>query len=237
LLVHSFYTFVASEITFMRQFLRFSYCLFFFCFQAQAQSILDQDVVLRQIKAQLPEGWTMELKEKRLILSRNDSVWSKKISRNPKKMNADERIASFKKEGKKVKTMLSFRFEARWSKDALKKAEDQNRKTFNQIAKLPTKYKIEALYDSAGSEKGIDLYLPKTSEDKENVRKFEEERTKLLKSVIAVPFLHTEKFSLFPDAFTGTEDTFTDIYPEQASMEWYKVQNSVTTLCREKAKP
>jgi hypothetical protein len=88
------------------------------------------------------------------------------------------------------------------------------------------------LYDSVRSEKGGDYYLPKTDADKEQVKKYQEEKSRLLKSIIQVPFLQTEKFSLFPDQSSGAEDATTDVYPEQATSELYKIRNTVTEVCR-----
>lgn len=203
------------------------------------QNACAQDAVFSNIRSQLPEGWVMETKDKRLIFSRKDSIWIKHVNKmnqqaGSSKLNAEQRIASFKKDGKRAKAMLSYRLEPKWSEEALKKAEAQNKKIFAQIAKLPAKYKIEALYDSILSEKGTEMYIGKTSEDKAQIKKYEEDRDKLLKNITALPFLQSEKFSLFPDIFSGSEDAYTDVYPEQASTEWFKVQNTVTELCKRK---
>jgi hypothetical protein len=201
-----------------------------------AQNPFEQDAVLKNIKAQLPEGWTAEVRDKRIVFLRLDSVWTKKVNHtvtaNTKKLNNEEKIASFKKEGHKARTMLSYRFDTRWSADAIKKAEDQNRKLFHQVSKLPAKFKIEALFDSVRSEKGGEYYSGKTEADKEKIKKYDEEKARLMKSVVQVPFLQSEKYSLFPDASSGYEDAVTDIYPEQASFEWFKVQSIVTDLCK-----
>ena len=220
----------------MRQILLLFSVILLVTMPVYAQNTVDQDAVLKNIRTQLPEGWTAEAKDKKIVFSRTDSVWTRKINPNPgpnaKKLNKEERIASFKKEGRKAKTMLSYRLDLKWSADAIKKAEDQNRKTFHQISKLPAKFKIEALFDSVRSEKGGDYYTGKTPADKEQIKKFEDERNRLLKSVVQVPFLQSEKYSLYPDSSSGYEDATTDIYPEQASFEWFKVQSIVTDLCK-----
>jgi hypothetical protein len=216
-------------------------CLLLSFLVSSAQGIIDQDAVLKNIRSQIPEGWTAETKDKKLVFSRKDSVWVKHVNKinrpvNAVKLNAEQRAASFKKEGKRTKSIVSYRLEPKWSAAALKKAEDQNKKTFGLIFKLPAKFKIEALYDSVASEKGSDVYIAKTTEDKSQIKKFEEERDKLMKQVIALPYLQSEKFSLFPDASSGAEDAYTDVYPEQASMELYKIQNIVNELCKAKTK-
>ncbi|HEV7232229.1 MAG TPA: hypothetical protein VGO45_12910 [Bacteroidia bacterium] len=221
----------------MRQLILAVYFIFAGLITVSAQNPFEQDAILKSIRSQLPEGWTAEVrdKEKRIVFARMDSVWTKHVNHlapNAKKPNAEERIASFKKEGKKVKSQLSYRLETRWSADAIRKAEEQNRKTFNQIAKLPAKYKIEALFDSIRSEKGGEYYTAKTEADKAQIKKYEDDKARLLRSVIAVPFLQTEKYSLFPDTSSGYEDATTDVYPEQASFEWFKVQTMVVDMCR-----
>jgi hypothetical protein len=212
-------------------------CLFLMSLSSyNAQNPFEQDAVLKNIKSQLPEGWTAETRDKRVVFLRIDSIWGKKVNHtvtpNTKKQSNEEKIASFKKEGHKTRTMLSYRLDTRWSPDAIKKAEDQNRKLFHQVAKLPAKFRIEALFDSLRSEKGGEFYTGKTEADKEQIRKYEEEKARLMKAVVQVPFLQSEKFSLFPDLSSGYEDAATDIYPEQASFEWFKVQAMVTDLCK-----
>jgi hypothetical protein len=224
----------------MPKYLLSCFCLLFILPLCHAQNPIDQDAVLKNLRSQLPEGWTMEAKDKRIVFSRKDSVWIRhvnKMNQQVKKTNVDERISSFKKEGKKTKAMISFRLEPRWTPQATRKAEEQNKKAFNQISKLPEKYKIEALYDSILSEKGGEHYTPKTDNDKEQIKKFEEERAKILASVIKVPFLQSEKYSLFPDITSGVEDAYTDVYPEQATSELYKVQNMVNDICRVQKQP
>ena len=221
----------------MRHLFSASICLLLLVSGTRAQSIIDQDQVLKNLRSQLPEGWTLEAREKRIVFSRKDSIWVKHVNKNNqqanvKKMNADERVASFKKEGKKAKAMISFRMEPKWTAQSIKKAEEQNKKAFAQIAKLPEKLKIENLYDSVLSEKEGEHYTAKTDADRAQLKKFNEERDKLLKSVIQVPFLQTEKYSLFTDISSGVEDATTDIYPEQASSELYKIQNMVNEVCK-----
>ena len=221
----------------MRHLFSASICLILLVSGTHAQSIIDQDQVLKNLRSQLPEGWTLEAREKRIVFSRKDSIWVKHVNKNNqqanvKKMNADERVASFKKDGKKAKAMISFRMETKWTAQSIKKAEDQNKKVFAQIAKLPEKFKIENLYDSVLSEKEGEHYTAKTDADRAQLKKFSEERDKLLKSVIQVPFLQTEKYSLFTDISSGVEDATTDIYPEQASSELYKIQNMVNEVCK-----
>jgi hypothetical protein len=215
--------------------LLFLFSLLFILPPVHAQNLTDQDAVLKNLRSQLPEGWSIEMKDKRIVFSRKDSIWTKHVNRTnqpAKKMNTEERIASFKKEGRKTKAMISFRAEPRWSAQNTKKAEEQNKKAFGLIAKLPEKYKIEALYDSILSEKGGEQYTAKTDADRIQIKKFAEERDRLLKSIIQVPFLQTEKYSLFPDISSGVEDAYTDVYPEQATTELYKVQNMVNDICR-----
>jgi hypothetical protein len=242
---NSFYTFVVQlKNTLMPKALIFLFSFLFVLPVTHAQNMIDQDAVLKNLRNQLPEGWVLEIKDKRIIFSRKDSIWTKHVNHNnqlmnaaAKKMNADERVASFKKEGRKAKAMISFRTEPRWSAQSTKKAEEQNKKAFGQIAKLPEKYKIEALYDSVLSEKGGEQYTPKTDADRAQIKKFADERDKLLKSIIQVPFLQTEHYSLFPDLSSGVEDASTDVYPEQASTELYKVQNMVNDICRIQKQP
>jgi hypothetical protein len=223
----------------MRKFHFTIICLFLCSFSTRAQNIIEQDAVLKSFRSQIPEGWTVETKEKKLVFSRKDSIWVKYVNKNnqqagPNKVSAEQRIAGFKKEGKRTKAMVSYRLEPKWSAEALKKAEEQNKKTFAQIFKLPAKFKIEALYDSVLSEKAGDIYIAKTADEKNQIKKYEEERARLLKGVVALPYLQSEKFSLFPDASSGSEDALTDVYPEQASMDLYKIQNMVNELCKAK---
>jgi hypothetical protein len=221
----------------MRIFSLALFFLFFFTYSpVRSQNIIDQDLVLKSLRTQIPEGWVMEAKGNRIVFMRKDSVWTKSVNKINKdavahKPNAEERMASFKKEGKRAQCMLSYRYEPLWTKSALKKAQEQNKKVFETVAKLPAKYKIEALLDSGKTKNGTDAYIPKTDADKVQVGKYETERNKLMSSLVAVPFLNTEKYSLFADTSSGYEDAFTDVYPEQASMEWYKIQNTVTSIC------
>jgi len=212
-------------------------CFILGVYSIQAQNTIDQDAVLSSMRKQMPDGWTIETKGKRLVLSRKDSIWVKHVNHmneqaKMSKPNAEQRVASFKKEGKRAKAMISYRMEPKWSTEALKKAEEQNKKIFAQDFKLPAKYKIEALYDSVLSEKAGDVYIGKTDDDRAQIKKYQEEHAKLMQSVVALPYLQSEHFSLFPDTCTGSEDAFTDVYPEEASMETYKVQSMVTIICK-----
>jgi hypothetical protein len=234
----SFYTFVSQlKKSPMQRSLLILFSLLFIHTASFSQSIIEQDAVLKNVRSQLPEGWTIDISGKRLIFSRKDSIWIKHVNKNnqqasPKKTNADERNALFRKEGKRTKAMISFRMEPKWTGQAMKKAGEQNKKSFAQIARLPEKYKIEGLYDSVLSEKGGEHYTAKTDADRSQIKKYEEERDKLLKSIVQVPFLETEKYSLFPDISSGMEDAMTDVYPEQATSELYKVQNMVNDICK-----
>ncbi len=221
----------------MSRFLLLFLCLLGMHTYAFSQSLVDQDAVLKELRTQLPAGWIEEATDKNLVFFRKDSIWIRYVNHineqaNPKKTNADERNAVIRKEGKHTRALISYRMEPRWPAPSIKKAEDQNRKTFAQIAKLPEKYKIESLYDTLWSSKGEEHYSPKTDADKLSIKKFGEERDKLLKTVILVPFLQTEKYSLFPDGSSGMEDGMSDVYPEQATTEIYKVQNMVSDVCR-----
>jgi hypothetical protein len=207
------------------------------CFTRAFSQSTDGDAVLKNLRSQMPDGWVMEMKDKHLVFYRKDSVWTKAVNKinqqpNLKKPNAEERLASFKKEGKRTRAMVSYRVDTKWSLKAIKTAEDQNKKTYMQIARLPAKFKIEALYDSIRSEKGGDYFNAKTDTDKEQVKKYTEEKSRLLKNIVQVPFLQTEKYSLFPDICTGAEDAMTDVYPETATSELYKIRNTVTEVCK-----
>ncbi|MFI5150349.1 MAG: hypothetical protein ACHQRM_11500 [Bacteroidia bacterium] len=220
----------------MRTILLISFLFLAFLQPAVAQTI-ESDAVLKNIRSQVPEGWVMELKDKKLVIYRKDSVWTKSVNKmnmqaQIKKMNAEERAANFKKTGKRTRAMISYRLDTKWTLKAIKAAEDQNKKTYMQVSRLPAKFKIETLYDSILSEKGGDFYIAKTNEDKVQIKNYEAEKARLLKNIVQVPFLQTEKYSLFPDICTGAEDAFTDVYPEQATSELYKIRNSVTEVCR-----
>jgi|GEM_PF-1401993 hypothetical protein len=205
-------------------------------FSAPAQTI-ETDAVLKTLRSQLPDGWVMEMKDKHLVFYRKDSVWVKhtvnKMNQpaGMKKLSEEERIASFKKEGHRTRVSVTYRTDTKWSAQAIKKSEEQNKKTFAQIARLPEKFKIENLYDSILSEKGGEYYVPKTDADKEQIKKYQEEKNRLLKTIVQVPFLQTEKLCLFLDTCTGGEDATTDVYPEQASSELYKIRNTVMEVC------
>jgi hypothetical protein len=207
-------------------FLLFFFLIFISSINAQSidtsKSYLNDNILNRIIPA-LPQGWSFYDKTGEFCIELADSVLiadkSKLNVANNKKIQ-DDSIIKF---GFKTKSMITFRYESRWTYEQSMKAKSSNLQVYQLLKKLPEKYKITSLLDKTKSTRGNNVYTGTTNEEKELVKKYEKEKSELLAKIIATPSYNTENYSLFLQSTQGCSDDYYSVYPASSSVQLYQI--------------
>lgn len=195
------------------------------------QSEEETDNILLNIRSKIPANWNYVKTSSRIHLIRNDSIYILNENRiKAPKENRDVLNQRIQKYGQRCISKIIYRYEARWSKEDLKKANEHNSKLSKEIKKLPSKYNIEHLYNKSLSSKKGDVYTPTNDAEKIRVSKYEKEYKELMSKIIEVPTIHTEYYSLFVDEIQGRNDNNHVVFPEEASLEVYRILILVSEL-------
>ena len=139
-----------------------------------------------------------------------------------------ERIQKF---GTMGVAKIIYRYEPKWTKEAIEKVKKNNAYILEQIQNLPQKYNIQHLYDKSLSTKNKNIYVPTNEKEAETIKKFEKEYNELNSKLIEVPFIHTQKYSLFLENIEGCNDENHVVYPQEASLEVYSILVLIRELC------
>jgi hypothetical protein len=187
---------------------------------------IKNDSILKKIFSFIPEEWSVSINDSEFTFERKDSVWILNEDRfNSPKTNEtkDEKNERIKQEGKKSKSRLVLKYENRWSYEKILVAKNMNPSIYGEISKLPEKYNITNLYDKSLSSRGNAVYTGVTTNERDQIAKFENEKNKLLSKVVKIPVYNTERYSFFIKSMYGYNDNTHQIYPEEASLQLYQI--------------
>jgi len=189
------------------------------------------DGIINIIIEYLPKGWTFRESNGFFIIQRADSilVLNENTLNMPveKKELKDNRII---KNGKKTVGKIIIRYEDKWDFLKFQEASLNNSTVYNEISLLPAKMGITQLKDAKLSAKGNTVYTPQTDQDKLKIEKYYTERKKLENKIVKTPDNSTQKYSLFIVSKSGCNDDSHIIYPDEASVELYKIISFINEI-------
>jgi hypothetical protein len=193
-----------------------------------ATSELETDPAFIEIKAKLDPAWKVYIKKNLLYIERKEPV----LVMPENRINApvtlveteNEKMARMKKFGMKMKPVLIYKFQKRWTVNDSIDAESKREDILHKIQSLPEKYKITHLLDKNLSRKGGEFYLPQTKKEKRKVQEYFNEKTKLEKKIPYLPDYHLAKFSLFLISKRGVSSEYAEVYPESVMGEFIQVE-------------
>jgi hypothetical protein len=184
------------------------------------------DSIINKIYSYLPKGWIVTEGKNQLIFQYPDSVISLEGSRFDttylKEIKA-ERIERIKTFGKKGLSRIVLNYETKWSYTKLLTTKNTNSTYSQKLKKLPEKYGITALYNKELSTKQNPLYIGVTDNEKNAVKKYENERKEILAKITTMPNYNTEKYTFFLVSYEGCNDDSHFVIPEEASLQMYKI--------------
>lgn len=189
-----------------------------------------EDYILKRIISLLPSGWIFTDNKEEFIITRTDSIYilNKSLFNLPKnKKLSSDTIMIY---GEKIQSKIIYKVEPRWTIEQNLKANTNNAQILSQINQLPEKYNITHLADKSKSSRESIVYTGNTNEEKELIKKYENEKTVLTKKLIQKPIYHTEKYSLYLISTTGGNYTNFSIYPESAYIELYTILSTFFEL-------
>jgi hypothetical protein len=215
---------------------------------ATAQFSIGNDAALSGLQSQLPIGWVMSISGNMLSIERTDSVmtlYANHINEPPKlpdykKPSDEERKILFEKNGSKTKFVIVFKLEPKWDNGKIEQANKHNDSINTSIKSLWYKYGIEKFYHRAeittGKHFDEDRFEPKTKEDSLSLGNYKSEKAQFEKSLILMPDKCSYNYSLFTSGQSCYEQTyfnhsFSDIYPESANDELWKVCEAINKYC------
>jgi len=181
------------------------------------------DFILAKIISALPQGWTFSEKAGEFIIERTDSVIV--VNREQLQIPANRKISedTISKFGYRSKSMIVYAYTPRWTFEQKSKINSNNTQIYQQLKKLPAKYKITGLLDRTKSSRGNDVYTGKTEAEKELVSKYDKEKSELMAKLIQMPNYNTDKYCLFLKSTQGCNDREYSVYPEKASLQLYEI--------------
>ncbi|MFA5783139.1 MAG: hypothetical protein WC868_12805 [Bacteroidales bacterium] len=185
-----------------------------------------EDSILNKIITSIPKGWIVSTKNGEIIFEKTDSVLILNEDRyNTQNINKTkaERIERIKTHGIKGKSRLVLKYENRWTYEKILTVKNTNTYVYQEIKKLPEKYKIANLYDKTLSSRETAIYTGVTQKEKDQISKYEKEKKELLSNTIVLPNYNTEKYSFFTKSMSGYNDNTHDIYPEEASLQLFQI--------------
>ena len=190
------------------------------------------DGIINIIIQYLPKGWTFRESNGFFIIQRKDSILvldENTLNVPVEKMEAkNNRII---KSGKKTVGKIIIRYEDKWDFLKFQEASLSNSSVYNEIRLLPEKMGISQLKDPKLSTKGNTVYTPVTEQDKIKIEKYYSERKKLENKIVKTPDNNTQKYSLFIVSKSGCNDESHIVYPDEASVELYKIISFINEIC------
>lgn len=173
--------------------------------------IFETDNTLKLVGKFIPLSWSAEFKNDTLtffsissIYKISDTIRTDTIQTGRKKFKD---LPPLKADTARIK----FRLEPLWSIYKVDDAFSKNTMVQAQIDKLPKKFKITHLIDFIQSDT-FDIESPTlTSNEKKNIERYFEEKTKLESQLILMPAYHTTYYTLF----------LIDVFPEIKDIELY----------------
>ncbi len=196
------------------------------------------DSKLKEIKMNLSPGWDMKIEEGDLIFSSQKDVWvlqENNINAPISLETFEEKENRIKKFGKKMKPMLKYKLEKKWTQEEITAAEKKNDQIYEKIDALPDKYDIRHLFNKFASSKFATELVGETPEENERIEKYNKEKEELEKQLITIPELFSENYSItFSDAVGWTYE-YSTVAPEEISAEVWGIWHSVNDTCRIKS--
>jgi hypothetical protein len=195
---------------------------------AQQDSIYINDESLSKVKKLLPVGWKMINTNDTLIIEREDSAYvlsENRINAPESSETRDEINKRIIKYGRLEKPKFIFRFYTRLDSSEMATSKVLSITLQKIIYSLPEKYEIGHLIDKFAMSKGEEVYIGKTSDEKERIENYYKEKNKLFSEIPRLPDFNSEKYSLYLDMIIGMEDQLHLIYPYEVSGEIYKINN------------
>ncbi len=196
-----------------------------------------KDKNLDLINRELPDKWFMTIQENKLIFKCDKEIWvlmENRINAPINRETAEEREARIKQYGKKHTPQIVYRLENKWDKEKIEFVNKKNDNIWDQIDKLPDKYKIRELYNKFARSKRPAAFTGNTEDEKARVKLYEEEKKKLEATLIKLPEYRSVKYSLFFESSIGMEDSFHIVAPHDISTETWGVkelvQNNLETV-------
>lgn len=193
-----------------------------------AKETLETDPVFLEIKSKLDPNWKVKIKNNILTLERKNPVFVMPYSKSQDNNNYSEtensRLIRIKKYGMKMKPNIVYRYQKRWTVNESIQAEIVKEEIESKIKSLPDKYKIRHLLDNEISNKGIEIFIPKTKLEKSKVKEYFNEKTKLEKKIPKSPDYHLSKFSLFVISKKDVSGDYSEVYPESVLGEFIQVE-------------
>lgn len=186
------------------------------------EETMQNDAALEQVRAALPDGWTMTLEAERIVFQRKEPAWvlhENRINAPVNRETPGERAARIRKHGKSTVCRVVYRIQPRWSAQQVADLRRKNAEIEEAIAALPKKHEIVHLRSERLSRKGEDVYVAKTPDDEKRIAAWRKELGELRARQFAVPRFHSRRYSLFFDLADGREDDFTSVDPPSASEE------------------
>lgn len=187
------------------------------------------DYIFRKLIPALPQNWKFYEMDSQFFIERTDSVTivdkrSLNIPNNQK--IPDDTILKY---GSKIKSIIIYKYEKRWPYEQILAAKSNNIQIYQQLKKLPEKYKISNFIDKSKSNKFNIVYTGSNEKETQLIEQYEKEKNDLEFRLITLPNYHTEKYSLFLKSIIGCNDENYSVIPSAASLQLY----DILTLFRE----
>ncbi|MFA5403773.1 MAG: hypothetical protein WC358_02450, partial [Ignavibacteria bacterium] len=180
------------------------------CFSHISQdSIPDDDKLLSKVKSLLPDGWSILIYEKVLVIQKEELAYILYENRINAPVSMESREDINKRilaKGKMIVPKYVFSYSPKLKQVEIETIKNQNDSLLQIINSLPKKYNIECLLDKFASSKGGEHYTGTTDEEKDRIKEFEKEKKSLLENFKEFPDYNTEKYSLYLDIIIGMED-------------------------------
>jgi len=190
------------------------------------------DGIINIIIEYLPKGWTFRESNGFFIIQRTDSILV--INENTLNVPVEKKEAKNNriiKNGKKAVGKIIIRYEDKWDFLKFQEASLNNSSVYNEISLLPEKIGISQLKDTKLSAKGNTVYTPQNDQDKAKIEKYYSERKKLENKIVKTPDNNTQKYSLFIVSKSGCNDDSHIVYPDEASVELYRIISFINEIC------
>jgi len=186
----------------------------------------NEDSILKKIITLLPEGWNSSIKKDSLIFERLDTTWilaKNQSDSSNKQETRTEKNERIKKNGVITKSHIILKYEPKWNYEKKLSVKNCNTVLSQEIQKLPGKYNIVQLYNSTLSTRGNPVYTGITPKEKNQIAKYENEKNELQSKIVTLPDYNSEKYSFFIKSMSGYNDNTHDIYPEEASLQFFQI--------------
>ncbi|MEI7597505.1 MAG: hypothetical protein WCK02_17285 [Bacteroidota bacterium] len=201
--------------------------------QKNSSEIIKNDATLSLINSALPKAWVMSIENNIMIVERLDSVkivMGNRFDSPLSKMPKPEREGLIKSQGYSAKSRIIYRIDSLWDINKIIEAKSNNDAIYAKYRELPEKHKIADLKKMGGRNSKA-VYQPRNEADIKNIKAYEEEKTALENKLIKLPNFSTKNYSVFFISHEGFDDDNHFVFPEQASIDLFSIENLFRELC------